>query len=592
MDWEEEDSPAVTPGLSTISKSSVSPREKETTKVPEANSPAPEPTPVEVPLVLAPPESVALPEVSGATEAVTVDDRSLLRRLEQDLSPFEIDFLTTEQRVSGVPVERLLEMKRILSPDKVLALVSEFFQIPQAARLVPDLEILQKNILFFMTNNLLPLSASEFVMASPRDLKILEKKLREKGFAKPRFKVARSRSIAKALRGAIMALRERPSAFHANLRGLLEHGRFATVVEEILAYAYRIYASDVHFERFKTHGTIRARVDGVLEEIVPLSPDHYDRIITAMYQLVKSQQPSAKESSDGAWSVEGLPLQIRASFYPSLNGTHNTVLRLLATSSDMVSGEDLGYSSEMWGGILRTVRQSASGLILFVGPTGSGKNSSLFSLISTLDTRGKKLLEVADPIEYQHMLGAQAQLVDTDKLQWKYADALRSALRHDPDMIFVGEIRDDESARIALDAARTGHLIFSTVHAETSFEAFDRLADLKCSMPYLLGSVKLIVAQRLLRRLCKNCAGRSCPHCLGGYSGRFALSEVLHMTDSLRETLNGELPVTAQKRTEIAKKHVPGYRTLRESAQQAIDEGLTNKEEVARVLGTEKGETS
>lgn len=532
------------------------------------------------------PRAVDMPATVEVQDQSNPDDKSFLVALAKDLPQSTLDFLQAEKRTSTqLSLESLVELKRLLPPDRLVQLVSEFFKIPLATNFTPDREVLKKHIVFFMAKNILPLSPTEFVIATPRLGTVIRRDLAKEGFQQVRFYVARKGIIAKALRTAILSMRDKPQAVQDRIQEHIGRGQFTKAVTEIISYAFRLYSSDLHFERRDTHGVIRARVDGILEDICPLSADQYDRTVGAIYRLAETQQPSARESADGAFQVDGFPLQVRVSFFPSLHGTHNVVMRLLPASTDVPSGEDLGYSTDEWAGILKAVQKSSSGLVLLVGPTGSGKNSTIFSLLSSLDTRGKKLIEVADPIEYQHMLGIQAQLVETEKLQWRYADALRAALRHDPDMIAVGEIRDEESAKIALDAARTGHLIFSTVHAETAFEAFDRLADLGCKIPYLLSAVKLVVAQRLLRKLCQNCFGDGCQKCVGGFTGRFAIAEVLTVTDALREEFNGQLPVTPKKRADAARLHCPGYRTLLEAALQAEKDKLTTRSEIERVLG-------
>lgn len=532
------------------------------------------------------PSLTTLPDFTGV-DAEAVDEKSFIQSLRQKLPANVVEYLQTEAFASKIHIEALLEARRLLSGDEILKLVSDFFRVPLAPHMKPDRDVLKKSILMFMVNNILPLSPTEFVIAAPREAILLSRIIAKEGFTRPRFYLAKRNAIAKALRTAIISLREPARVLQDKVNDFLEKGRGAAAVNYLIAYAYRLYASDLHFEHEGKHGRIRARVDGIMEDICPLSSTQYERVIVAVYQMTGSAQPNLKESGDGAFSVDGLPIQVRVSLIPSLEGHHHVVMRLLPKETNVPSGEDLGYASKTWGNILASVKRASSGLILLVGPTGAGKNSTLFSMLSSLDTHGKKLIEVADPIEYKHMFGIQAQLADSEKVSWSYPDALRAALRHDPDMIFVGEIRDKESAKIALDAARTGHLIFSTVHAETPFEAYDRLSDLGCSVPYLLGATRLIIAQRLLRRVCVSCGGTGCQMCVGGYSGRFAVAEVLEMTENMREAFNGQLPVTQKKRYEVAKKVNPEYVTLREAAEAAVRDKMTTAAEIFRVLGVE-----
>ena len=532
---------------------------------------------------------VIIPSVGleGSSGGEVLDDNSFYHALERRLGSSATEFLQIEAFAAKRPIEDLIEARRLLPSEELLQLLSEFFRIPRATTLKPDVSVLQKNVLFFLTNNILPLSPTEFVIAAPRNATIYRRNLAKEGFGSAALFLGRKGAIARALRPAILSLRHTAKHLQDRIATFVTEGEFSKAVNDLISYAFRLYASDLHFENFGTHGQIRARVDGILEALVPVASTQYEKLIGALYTLTKSAQPSPMESGDGAFPVDGLPLQVRVSYIPALKGKHNAVLRLLPTSSDIPTGEDLGYTTEKWGQLLAITKRATSGLILFVGPTGSGKNTSLFSLISSLDTRGKKLIEVADPIEYQHLLGVQAQLSETGDRQWTYPDALRAALRHDPDIIFVGEIRDSESAKIALDAARTGHLIFSTVHAESAFEAFDRLVDLGCSASYLLATMRLVISQRLFRRTCPNCFGKGCPACFGGYTGRVALAEVLEVSDELRDSFGGVLPLTKSQRVEAAKRVDPGYMTLPEVVEGAIHDNITSFAEAMRVLGFE-----
>lgn len=516
-----------------------------------------------------------------------VDDRSFFRILQTQLPKEDVKYLQAESYAAGLPVEALIEAKRLLPPETLLQLTSDFFNIPVAPTLKPDRDVLKKDVLRFMTNNILPLSPTEFVIAAPRNATIFAQQLSQIGLFRPKFFLARKGTISKALMSAIMSIRETPKALQDQIDKSIQSGKGAAAVTNIVSYAYRLYASDLHFERQSSHGRLRARIHGIMEEICPLTPTQYERLVVAIYQMIGSTQPSLQESGGGAFDVAGIPVQVRVSLMPSLYGHHNVVMRLLPKDSDVPSGEDLGYTTEKWERILRAVKKSASGLVLMVGPTGSGKNSTLFSILSSLDTRGKKLIEVADPIEYKHMFGIQTQLSDSGKVTWNYPDALRESLRHDPDMIYVGEIRDEKSAKIALDAARTGHLIFSTVHAETVFEAFDRLVDLGCPISYLLASVNLVIAQRLVRKICQNCEGAGCHSCGGGYVGRTAVAEVLEMSEAIREEFNGSLPPTQRARYDIVSHIDRDFKTLREEAILAVQNKTTSWEELLRVFGIE-----
>lgn len=515
-----------------------------------------------------------------------------LATLSDVLSPEILSFIDVEVKSSGLSPEEVVAIKRLLPNDVLVKKIADFYKSDVASDLQIDEDLFVKNMIFFITKNVVPLKDGSFAITSKRVTPTLQQEINTMGlgthqtYRNVKVRISELRKISRILRTTAAKFRDTPEDLSTKITGMVEKGDYSLAMKSIIQYSFQLYASDIHLERRERHGILRFRIDGVMEDITSFKAGVYTRLIGAVYSLTKSQQPNIQESGDGAFDMVDLPVQLRVSFYPSLYGDHNVVMRLLPKTQETPTGLDLGYDPETWQHIVDVANHTTSGIILYIGPTGSGKTSSLFALLSEIDTKGRKLLEVADPVEYQHAMGIQAQVVDTDKLQWKYADALRSALRHDPDIILVGEIRDPESAKIALDASRTGHTVFSTVHAETTWEAFDRLSDLGLPVKYILSSVKMLVSQRLVRRLCNVCYGKGCYNCrYTGYAGRFAIAEVLTMTDALREELNGSIPVSKNQQEKVAKLHSPLYMPLREAAIAAVRAKKTDMKECIRVLG-------
>jgi len=583
MEWDSIDSAGiyVDPEKPERKASPVGQEKQETQKKPE-NEPVKEELKAEpVPDILLLPKMKEEPK----EEPIQEDDKTVLSKFKDLLRPADMVFVEVESKASGVSVETILAQRRLVPESVLLERLSKFFHVPLAKDIAPSLTDIKNNTAFFVTHNILPCEGNIFVIDSPRDQIKIEKLLFSNGYEKPKLKLSSEKFIKNALRSALLTTRDTASVLYEKTRTLVDQGLYAKCLDLFLRYAFQVNASDIHFELSKTRGVVRMRVNGVLEYVTALSVQTYERIIIALYQRLGTPQPSSRESGDGAFVVEGLPLQVRTSLYPSLFSSHHAVLRLLYTNGSILSGQELGYEDDIWNRLVQTAKMTTSGIILYVGPTGSGKNASLLSLVSELDTVSKKLIEVADPIEYQHMLGIQAQLTETDKNDWTYAEALRASLRHDPDIILIAEIRDTDSAKIALDAARTGHTILSTVHAESVFEAFDRLQDLGCNMSYLLSTVKAVVSQRLLRKACQKCHGSGCSHCFNGYTGRYAVPELLVLNEKFRTTCNGSLPNTKDAREALGKELCEGYVPLLEKAKMDAEQGKTTMEEVARVLG-------
>jgi general secretion pathway protein E len=218
------------------------------------------------------------------------------------------------------------------------------------------------------------------------------------------------------------------------------------------------------------------------------------------------------------------------------------------------------------------------GMLLVTGPTGSGKTTTLYSAITEINTGRDKIITIEDPVEYR--LPRILQIPVNEKKGLTFARGLRSILRHDPDKIMVGEIRDTETAQIAIQAALTGHLVFTTVHANNVFDVLGRFVHIGVDPYSFASALNCIVAQRLVRLLCTHCAGRGCGHCRGtGYKGRKAVAEVLVLDDTVRERIAQRAPLTQLK----AEAERLGMRPLREAALALVAAGETTLEEVDRV---------
>jgi type IV pilus assembly protein PilB len=359
-------------------------------------------------------------------------------------------------------------------------------------------------------------------------------------------------------------------------------------------------ATDIHVEPEEKITRIRYRIDGILQQGENLPRDATDAVISRLKILSNLDISERRRPQDGRMRVEVDERQVdmRVSVMPSADG-ENVVLRVLDRGAVALRLADLGISSGVLT-LLRKVKERPHGLFLVTGPTGSGKTTTLYSLLAEMDAVHDNIATIEDPIEYRLPLVRQSQV--DHAIGFGFQEGLRALLRQDPDVILVGEIRDKDTAEMAIKASMTGHLVFSTLHTNTAIGAIPRLIDLGID-PFLVeDSLIGVLAQRLVRNVCTSCAeaatptpdeliwlegapgrlrrGRGCPRCAGsGYSGRSALSELFlpddGMADMLRAGTNlGALRTHAEQR---------GFIGLLSDGRQKVRDGVTTLEEVERV---------
>jgi general secretion pathway protein E len=280
-------------------------------------------------------------------------------------------------------------------------------------------------------------------------------------------------------------------------------------------------------------------------------------------------------------AVKGRPIDFRVSIMPSIFG-EDAVLRILdkqdlADSMQGVRLASLGFQDDTIGTLRRLAREPY-GMVLVTGPTGSGKTTTLYAMISEINNGQDKIVTIEDPVEYQ--LPGVLQIPVNEKKGLTFARGLRSILRHDPDKIMVGEIRDPETANIAVQSALTGHLVFTTVHANNVFDVIGRFMHMNVDLYGFVSALNAILAQRLVRMVCKSCQAKGCRECRGaGYKGRKAIAELLVLDDEMRELIVARAPIRQLK--DAARRH--GTRFLREAALEAVGRGDTTLEEIDRV---------
>ncbi len=396
----------------------------------------------------------------------------------------------------------------------------------------------------------------------------------------------------------------------------LKTGSISSVLEIMLAGAIKIGASDIHIEPEEADTRLRYRLDGVLHNITTFNKKIYNQILSRV-KLISGLKLNIKSNSqDGRFSIKirDMEIEVRTSMLPGAYG-ESIVLRILNPETLTIPFEGLGMENRL----LEMVNQEIAkpnGLILLTGPTGSGKTTTLYAFLKKINSSETKIITIEDPIEY-HLKGINQTQVNREK-GYDFLSGLRSALRQDPDVIMVGEIRDEETASIALNAALTGHLVFSTLHTNNAFGVIPRLIDLKINPKILDAALRISIAQRLVRTLCQKCkktakadekntkmitavlgaikekrpdlahewAGEvwvaegcdACQHT--GYKGRLGVFEAIKMDSAVTKLLESN-----PNEAEIKKASAPqGILDMREDGILKVIAGVTSLDELARVV--------
>jgi general secretion pathway protein E len=356
------------------------------------------------------------------------------------------------------------------------------------------------------------------------------------------------------------------------------------LVNSTLYDALKAGASDVHLESSASGLTIKYRIDGVLvaAETIP-GMETAEQVVSRIKVMSELDIAERRVPQDGRFKArrDGRDIDFRVSVMPSVYG-EDAVLRILDRKAltDQVSGltlDVLGYSPEMKKQ-LRKLSSLPYGMILATGPTGSGKTTTLYALISETNDGQNKFITIEDPVEYQ--LPGVLQIPVNEQKGLTFARGLRSILRHDPDRIMVGEIRDPETAEIAVQSALTGHLVYTTVHANNTLDVLGRFQHMGVDTYNLVSALNAVLAQRLVRVICTSCQKRGCSACRGtGFKGRKAIGELLVMNDELRELIVSRAPARKLKEAAQAAGTIP----LRDAALALVESGETTLEEIDRV---------
>ncbi len=374
------------------------------------------------------------------------------------------------------------------------------------------------------------------------------------------------------------------------------------LINSLIRQSLKMGASDIHIEPFENSIRVRVRVDGDLQEILTPSKHSESAIVTRVKIIAGMNIAEKRLPQDGRieMKIDDSVIDLRISVLPTVYG-EKIVMRLLDRGNFLKSKKDLGFTEDNME-IFDSILEAPNGVILVTGPTGSGKTTTLYAALNELNRIDKNIITVEDPVEYK-IEGINQVQVNT-KAGMLFATGLRSILRQDPDIIMVGEIRDEETAEIAVRAAITGHVVLSTIHTNDAPSTIMRLQDMGIKPFLLAASLRGIIAQRLVKRICSNCKtsyeaseyekgllendgslklyrGEGCPKCYNtGYSGRIAIHEILKVNKEVREAITSGKSI--DEITLVAEK--AGMKTLKDNCKELVLSGVTTVEEYSQVV--------
>ncbi|OGK13630.1 hypothetical protein A2859_01660 [Candidatus Roizmanbacteria bacterium RIFCSPHIGHO2_01_FULL_37_16b] len=520
---------------------------------------------------------------------------------------------------SEVSLSEALVDNNLVNDENLGLLISDFLKLPfivlsktaippEVFRIIPERIARRHKVIAFARSK----EGIKVAMADPRNtelLHLISKKTGERVF--PYFATLRD------INNTFQIYRRELQKNFDELVSKETHGKsldeapIAKIVDLLINYAYQDKASDIHIEPQEKNSLVRFRIDGILHDVLLLQKDLHDRIISRIKVLSRLRTDEHLSAQDGKMRIklEEETLDIRVSIIPMTDG-EKVVLRLLSSRARRYSLIDLGMNETDLEKVTRAFTKSY-GMILSTGPTGSGKSTTIYAILKIINTREKNITTIEDPVEYK--IKGVNQIQVNPKANLTFASGLRSVLRQDPNVIFVGEIRDIETAGIAVNAALTGHLVLSTLHTNDAATALPRLTDMKVE-PFLVAStVNIIIAQRLVRKICDMCRasedvtqtdlfknipqelvkkhfgakkdvrifrGNGCKVChFTGYSGRVGLFEVLQVSNNVKKLITQKADSDIIARQAIEE----NMTTMLDDGLDKVIKGLTSIEEILRV---------
>ncbi len=535
---------------------------------------------------------------------------------------------TEDAKKSTHPLDEILIERDLISDDQLGQLVANFYEVPfvnlrqqavdrRAYESIPEVMSRAKGILGFA----LEADGLKVGMIDPSDgdtIRLVEKKLGHKVQVYAMTRRAFVDALAQFEEGIDAAYQELKTKFdNEKLPAEERDAAVIGLVNVLVEHGYRNRASDVHIEPMEERVIVRFRVDGVMHAVLQLPKELMDPIVTRIKVLARLRTDEHRASQDGKFQypVSGENIDVRVSIVPVTHG-ENTVMRLLSARSRRYSIRDLGFSEAHMDQLQRGMMHP-HGMLLVTGPTGSGKTTTVYAILKVLNKPDVHIASIEDPVEYD--LEGVSQIQVNSKTNLTFAEGLRAIVRQDPDIILVGEIRDEDTASIAINSAMTGHLVLSTLHANDAATTLPRFLEMGVE-PFLVAStVRLVIAQRLVRKICTHCReshelteaeessitddhrlaeafhllgkdtlkgltvfhGKGCAVChKSGYNGRIGIFELLDLTDPIKEGIMKR--VSSSELASLAR--AGGMRTMLDDGVEKVMSGLTTLDEVLRVI--------
>ncbi len=556
-----------------------------------------------------------------------MDDSSLYQSLVELnlIAKSKLDKASKISQQVNLPLEQILLEKNLINDEDLGKLKADFYNCPfiklsdqsiaeQTLKLIPEIVAKKQKIIAFKQDK----NGLHLAMADPSQIQIRDFVAKKMGVNIIVY-LATKQDIHEALNLYNKNIKDVFDTIIAeNIVQTKVDGQsdppIIKIVDTVIKYAYQNKASDIHIELQSDHCLVRFRIDGILHDIITLPKELHLQIITRIKVMAKLRTDEHQSAQDGKihFQLETEELDLRVSVVPITKG-EKTVLRLLSEHNRQLSLHDLGLNKNDQV-LLKKGFTKPYGMILVTGPTGSGKTTTLYAVVKILNSRHINIMTIEDPVEYDIQGINQIQV--NPKTNLTFATGLRSILRQDPNVVLVGEIRDQETAEIAVNAAMTGHLVLSTLHTNDATTSIPRLLDLGIE-PFLIAStVNVIIGQRLVRKICKMCRvsyepkvrelaslltdkisikyfnaqkfkrlyhGKGCKIChQTGYEGRVGIYEVLVLNDEIRQLIL-ERPDNDTLKT-LAIKH--GMKTMFEEGLEKAKQGVTTLEEIIRVINT------
>jgi type IV pilus assembly protein PilB len=571
-----------------------------------------------------------------------MQDLALILKKDGLLSDSDFSRLQTESFTTGKSLDEIVEASGVVDKIALIKAKAKLYNVtfvslgelassPEALAKIPESVAEHYQALPFEFDS--KINQLSVAMANPLDLQtiaFLEAKSNTK--VKPfmalsdelveeipkRYSQGLSAEVSQVLKESVESDSARKVFDVEKIGEVIREAPIAKIVATILEFAVKARASDVHIEPLETHTRVRYRIDGILQEKLVLPRKVHEAVVSRIKILAELKIDERRLPQDGRFSfrAEDQEVDLRVSSLPTVDG-EKVVMRLLRKTSNVPSLGELGLR----GMALKVIEESIKvphGIVLITGPTGSGKTTTLYSVLHILNTARVNIVTLEDPVEYQ--IDGVNQVQINVKAGLTFATGLRSFLRQDPNVIMVGEIRDNETADLAIQASLTGHLVFSTLHTNSSAGALPRLLDMQAEPFLLASSMTCVVAQRVLRKICDNCSekyappaaaleemkkvlgplydsyvstlggqpvmlsrGRKCEKCGDtGYRGRVAIFEVLKVTEKIGKLILERAPAIQIEQAAVS----DGMMLMEQDGYLKALEGVTTLEEVIRVAKT------